>query len=298
MRSLNLRNPQGGLASWERMTTTRTVVWRDWPPLCLPLTPPSACQPLPWPPIWGGSSLGLSSLSLAWPPALASLCRAGSRMRGSPPPSSSAQASLPSCHSTRLPHHWVLPGPARPAVHPVIHPPSFQAKLPWRLPTRLTLAAGGLGTCPGHGLCGPAVRLCRRALRDGLHLLTVQWLLGREAQALCPSCQLFSLCGGTGGPQVTILTQPGRQGPSLLNPGTPGRGPALRQLATSTGGPAGASLEQSHGWGQAGTGRKPLPLQVDTGGAGSLAGVTVCLTQQGQHGHCGASSPIKHHHGI
>lgn len=64
------------------------------------------------------------------------------------------------------------------------------------------------------------MRLCHGALRDCLHLLTAQWLLGREARALCPSGQLFSLCGDKGGLQVTILTRPVGQGPSLLHLGT------------------------------------------------------------------------------
>lgn len=197
-------------------------------------TPPSTWQPLPWPRL-GGLLSRTKQPQLGWLPAPAGLCGAGGRVRGSPP-LSPAQAA-PLCFTTP----GCSLGPAPPAVPPVPTPPPSQAKPPRLLPTRLTLAAGGLGACPGRGLCGPAVRLCRRALGDSLHLLTVQGLLGREARALRPSCQLFSLCGDTGGLQVTILIQPGRQGPSFLSPGTPGRGPAPRQPATSTGGPGGFS---------------------------------------------------------
>ena len=85
------------------------------------------------------------------------------------------------------------PGPSV-EKHPLTAGPGGRDGL---LPTGLTLAARGLGACPGGRLCWPAVRLCRRALGGRLHLLAAPRLLGQEARALRPSCQLFSLCGDT-----------------------------------------------------------------------------------------------------
>ena len=121
-------------------------------------------------------------------------------------PGSSVEASLP------VSQHWA---PPRPPPAPSILPgeggasagkPTLVAGHGGQCgaaPNCLTLAAGGLGACMGGGLCGPAVWLCRGGLGGRLHLFTALRLLGREAGTLCPSCQLFSLCGDTGRLWVT-----------------------------------------------------------------------------------------------
>lgn len=205
-------------------------------------------------------------------------------------------ASPPS-HLPRLPHHWALlrPRPASPtatlpgeggasAGKPTL--PAGCGGSAGLLPSgSVTLAAGGLGACPGGGLCWPAARLCWGALRGHLHLLTALWLLGWEAGTLCPSCQLFSLCGDTG--RLGLRPPPACGTGSLLALGHPAGTCAeaavhlhLSGLWASRG-----SLEQLLGGARLVlAGNRSCP-----GGhwRGQLpTGTAVHLTQQGQHQDC------------
>lgn len=107
-----------------RVTATQAAAWPDWPACCLPrLLPPHGSPSLG--PDFGGL---LSRTKLGWLPALAGLCGAGGRVRGSPP-LSPAQAA-PLCFTTP----GCSLGPAPPAVPPVPSPPPLPGEAPMATP--------------------------------------------------------------------------------------------------------------------------------------------------------------------
>ena len=178
-------------------------------------------------------------------------------MRGSPPPALQPRPPSPAAAPLGLSHHWVLPGKAPPAARNLPYPGCRWVQClagAWALWAGRALSKGSRGrSSPAHCAVAPAAGSPRPL-------------------SLLPA--LLPLWGH--GSAASYNPHPAwKTGPLPPEPWDTWQ----ETCAEAAAGPAGASLEQSHGRGQAGTGGKPLPLQVDTGGGGSLAGVTVCLTQ-------------------